>query len=193
MNGNIYYRLDIAAEIRNIFDRIDTLKDRTTYSEAIYNHPYTLSSVNWLYNDGIDKVFSQEYLDLELEVGLENWLLVLNHVIYQWLKSKGLDVVYNKFLNIAPVWSYLRHAMLSEYDFPPWYPNKASEEVLDKAIHENGLSQLFPKTFELLNHAYKLEPTPFPFIETKNISKDGISIPVSIHLDPLFLTITFIH
>lgn len=158
--------------------------------ERILNHDYILTSVNWLHNLTVDKTFTEEYKSLRLEQDTWSWYATLNMLIAAWLKRKGIWVFDQRIYSTIDVISYWKQF------YSVHHPSDGGEyESLDKvfeAAKQEKLGTLFPNTIKHLDEVHDLDPMTSDFIKTSN-KHDGVRIPVSFVIDPLFLTITFIH
>lgn len=149
----------------------------------IKDHQYKLTSVNWFTNLGINHIYHEELLKLDIHLSRWNYLKVLEMIIGYWLTKYRQMWVFNN---------------LGRY---PLNADKLMDEIsrevtlggLEELALTNTLEEVFPETIKALNGAYEMSDTSTYFLDERNIDKNGLVIPITFVIDPIYLSIIFAH
>lgn len=197
----IFYVPDIEKEIKDVFmyghqlieNPVGTSMDKTVQEalgEYIINHKFTLSSFNWLVNLGIDKIYSEEFHRGGFTKDTRSWYIGINIIVNYWLERLGCFVISNKQYHTPDSIN-----LLVQYGRNLKQDTSTGKEIemLISAIKSGHVENFFSKTLSALNKAYQNDIELCRFIEERNQNDIGIKLPVSFVIDPIYLTITFIH
>ena len=157
----------------------------------IKDHQYKLTSVNWFTNLGINHVYHEELLKLDIYLSRWNYLKVLEMIIGYWLTKYRQMWVFNNLgrypLNANNLMDEIKH----------YQEDEISREVtlggLEELALTNTLEEVFPETIKALNAAYEMSDTSTYFLDERNIDKNGLVIPITFVIDPIYLSIIFAH
>lgn len=128
-------------------------------------HQYKLSSVNWFHNFGIDCIMYDELRYHEGDILFSDHQIYL--MIYQTIRYWLTDV--KKF----------------------WVIDSVNMESL--MIKNLNHGKYLPATLKAIDEAYRLERGLLPWMGSRNLFYNDQQIPISFWVDPVLLTITFIH
>lgn len=157
----------------------------------IKDHQYKLTSVNWFTNLGINHIYHEELLKLDIHLSRWNYLKVLEMIIGYWLTKYRQMWVFN---NLG---TYAIYANKLMNEIKKYQEDEISREVtlggLEELALTNTLEEVFPETIKALNDAYEMSDTSTYFLDERNIDKNGLVIPVTFVIDPIYLSIIFAH
>lgn len=157
----------------------------------IKDHQYKLTSVNWFTNLGINHIYHEELLKLDIHLSRWNYLKVLEMIIGYWLTKYRQMWVFN---NLG---RYPLNANNLMDEIKKCQEDEISREVTLGSLEElaltNTLEEVFPETIKALNDAYEMSDTSTYFLDERNIDKNGLVIPVTFVIDPIYLSIIFAH
>ena len=157
----------------------------------IKDYQYKLTSVNWFTNFGINHIYHKELLKLDIHLSRWNYLKVLEMIVGYWLTKYRQMWVFN---NLGRYTIYANKLMdeIKEYK-----EDEISREVtlggLEELALTNTLEEVFPETIKALNDAYEMSDTSTYFLDERNIDKNGLVIPITFVIDPIYLSIIFAH
>lgn len=157
----------------------------------IKDHQYKLTSVNWFTNLGINHIYHKELLKLDIHLSRWNYLKVLEMIVGYWLTKYRQMWVFNNLgrypLNANKLMDEIKH----------YQEDEISREVtlggLEELALTNTLEEVFPETIKALNAAYEMSDTSTYFLDERNIDKNGLVIPITFVIDPIYLSIIFAH
>lgn len=157
----------------------------------IQDHQYKLTSVNWFTNLGINHIYHEELLKLDIHLSRWNYLKVLEIIIGYWL-TKYLQMWVFKNLERYPL-----NANNLMDEIKKCQEDEISREVTLDGLEElaltNTLEEVFPETIKALNYAYEMSDTSTYFLNERNIDENGWVVPVTFVIDPIYLSIIFAH
>lgn len=160
----------------------------------IKDHQYKLTSVNWFTNLGINHVYHEELLKLDIYLSRWNYLKVLEMIIGYWLTKYRQMWVFNNLgrypLNANNLMDEIKHYQEDEKDEISY---KVTLGGLEELALTNTLEEVFPETIKALNAAYEMSDTSTYFLDERNIDKNGLVIPITFVIDPIYLSIIFAH
>lgn len=160
----------------------------------IKDHQYKLTSVNWFTNLGINHVYHEELLKLDIYLSRWNYLKVLEMIIGYWLTKYRQMWVFNNLgrypLNANKLMGEIKHYQEDEKDEISY---KVTLGGLEELALTNTLEEVFPETIKALNDAYEMSDTSTYFLDERNIDKNGLVIPITFVIDPIYLSIIFAH
>ena len=160
----------------------------------IKNHQYKLTSVNWFTNLGINHVYHEELLKLNIYLSRWNYLKVLEMIVGYWLTKYRQMWVFNNLgrypLNANKLMDEIKHYQEDEKDEISY---KVTLGGLEELALTNTLEEVFPETIKALNDAYEMSDTSTYFLDERNIDKNGLVIPITFVIDPIYLSIIFAH
>ena len=157
----------------------------------IKDHQYKLTSVNWFTNFGINHIYHKELLKLDIHLSRWNYLKVLEMIIGYWLTKYRQMWVFN---NLG---RYSLNANNLMDEIKQYQGDEINREVTLAGLEElaltNTLEEVFPETIKALNDAYEMSDTSTYFLDERNIDKNGLVIPITFVIDPIYLSIIFAH
>lgn len=157
----------------------------------IKDHQYKLTSVNWFTNLGINHVYHEELLKLDIYLSRWNYLKVLEMIIGYWLTKYRQMWVFNNLgrypLNANKLMDEIKHYQEDEIN------RTVTLGGLEELALTNILEEVFPETIKALNAAYEMSDTSTYFLDERNIDKNGLVIPITFVIDPIYLSIIFAH
>lgn len=160
----------------------------------IKDHQYKLTSVNWFTNLGINHVYHEELLKLDIYLSRWNYLKVLEMIVGYWLTKYRQMWVFNNLgrypLNANKLMDEIKHYQEDEKDEISY---KVTLGGLEELALTNTLEEVFPETIKALNAAYEMSDTSTYFLDERNIDKNGLVIPITFVIDPIYLSIIFAH
>lgn len=160
----------------------------------IKDHQYKLTSVNWFTNLGINHVYHEELLKLDIYLSRWNYLKVLEMIVGYWLTKYRQMWVFNNLgrypLNANKLMDEIKHYQEDEKDEISY---KVTLGGLEELALTNTLEEVFPETIKALNDAYEMSDTSTYFLDERNIDKNGLVIPITFVIDPIYLSIIFAH
>lgn len=160
----------------------------------IKDHQYKLTSVNWFTNLGIIHVYHEELLKLDIYLSRWNYLKVLEMIVGYWLTKYRQMWVFNNLgrypLNANKLMDEIKHYQEDEKDEISY---KVTLGGLEELALTNTLEEVFPETIKALNDAYEMSDTSTYFLDERNIDKNGLVIPITFVIDPIYLSIIFAH
>lgn len=160
----------------------------------IKDHQYKLTSVNWFTNLGINHVYHEELLKLDIYLSRWNYLKVLEMIVGYWLTKYRQMWVFNNLgrypLNANKLMDEIKHYQEDEKDEISY---KVTLGGLEELALTNTLEEVFPETIKALNVAYEMSDTSTYFLDERNIDKNGLVIPITFVIDPIYLSIIFAH
>lgn len=160
----------------------------------IKDHQYKLTSVNWFTNLGINHVYHEELLKLDIYLSRWNYLKVLEMIVGYWLTKYRQMWVFNNLcrypLNANKLIDEIKHYQEDEKDEISY---KVTLGGLEELALTNTLEEVFPETIKALNDAYEMSDTSTYFLDERNIDKNGLVIPITFVIDPIYLSIIFAH
>lgn len=160
----------------------------------IKDHQYKLTSVNWFTNLGINHVYHEELLKLGIYLSRWNYLKVLEMIVGYWLTKYRQMWVFNNLgrypLNANKLMDEIKHYQEDEKDEISY---KVTLGGLEELALTNTLEEVFPETIKALNDAYEMSDTSTYFLDERNIDKNGLVIPITFVIDPIYLSIIFAH
>lgn len=160
----------------------------------IKDHQYKLTSVNWFTNLGINHVYHEELLKLDIYLSRWNYLKVLEMIVGYWLTKYRQMWVFNNLgrypLNANKLMDEIKHYQEDEKDEISY---KVTLGGLEELALTNTLEEVFPETIKALNAAYEMSDTSTYFLDERNIDKNGLVIPITFMIDPIYLSIIFAH
>lgn len=177
--------------LSDIFRYADNLREYNKQIEDTYEdmlkRKWTLSSVNWIHNNDIVAIYNKEFKQAGFSNRLWDWYYGFVILLTHWLETTmGMWVVKNNIYQILDTISLMREAYNVKETINQDKPN-LTDCSLDTIIVS------FPNTLEAINRSYLNEENK-PFAKfPRNINQEGNKIPMSFIIDPIFLTITFIH
>ena len=165
-----------------------------TIASNIKDHQYKLTSVNWFTNLGINHVYHEELLKLDIYLSRWNYLKVLEMIVGYWLTKYRQMWVFNNLgrypLNANKLMDEIKHYQEDEKDEISY---KVTLGGLEELALTNTLEEVFPETIKALNAAYEMSDTSTYFLDERNIDKNGLVIPITFVIDPIYLSIIFAH
>lgn len=160
----------------------------------IKDYQYKLTSVNWFTNLGINHVYHEELLKLDIYLSRWNYLKVLEMIVGYWLTKYRQMWVFNNLgrypLNANKLMDEIKHYQEDEKDEISY---KVTLGGLEELALTNTLEEVFPETIKALNDAYEMSDTSTYFLDERNIDKNGLVIPITFVIDPIYLSIIFAH
>lgn len=160
----------------------------------IKDHQYKLTSVNWFTNLGINHVYHEELLKLDIYLSRWNYLKVLEMIVGYWLTKYRQMWVFNNLdrypLNANKLMDEIKHYQEDEKDEISY---KVTLGGLEELALTNTLEEVFPETIKALNAAYEMSDKSTYFLDERNIDKNGLVIPITFVIDPIYLSIIFAH
>ena len=157
----------------------------------IKDHQYKLTSVNWFTNLGINNIYHEELLKLDIHLSRWNYLKVLEMIIGYWLTKYRQMWVFNNLgrypLNANDLMDEIKQCKDDEIN------REVTLGGLEELALTNTLEEVFPETIKALNDAYEMSDTSTYFLDERNIDKNGLVIPVTFVIDPIYLSIIFAH
>lgn len=158
----------------------------------IKDHQYKLTSVNWFTNLGINHIYHEELLKLDIHLSRWNYLKVLQMIIGYWLTKYRQMWVFNNLGKYAIYANKLMNEIKKCND-----DDEINREVtlggLEELALTNTLEEVFPETIKALNDAYEMSDSSTYFLDERNIDKNGLVIPITFVIDPIYLSIIFAH
>lgn len=158
----------------------------------IKDHEYKLTSVNWFTNLGINHIYHEELLKLDIHLSRWNYLKVLQMIIGYWLTKYRQMWVFNNLGTYAIYANKLMNEIKKCKD-----DDEINREVtlggLEELALTNTLEEVFPETIKALNDAYEMSDSSTYFLDERNIDKNGLVIPITFVIDPIYLSIIFAH
>lgn len=196
-----FFALDIDKAIQDVFqyghqlleNPIGSVTEKTSQEllgEYITNHRFTLSSFNWIYNLGINKIYEEEFERSGFKRDVWSWYAGLNIILNYWLERMECWVIVNKQYQIIDTVN-----LLMAFDKNLTGHTEVGKDIsmLISAIQSGHVENFFSKTISALEKAYQEDIQYCPFIQDKNINNEGVKLPITFVIDPFYLTITFIH
>ena len=160
----------------------------------IKDYQYKLTSVNWFTNLGINHVYHEELLKLDIYLSRWNYLKVLEMIVGYWLTKYRQMWVFNNLgrypLNANKLMDEIKHYQEDEKDEISY---KVTLGGLEELALTNTLEEVFPETIKASNAAYEMSDTSTYFLDERNIDKNGLVIPITFVIDPIYLSIIFAH
>lgn len=160
----------------------------------IKDYQYKLTSVNWFTNLGINHIYHEELLKLDIYLSRWNYLKVLEMIVGYWLTKYRQMWVFNNLgrypLNANKLMDEIKHYQEDEKDEISY---KVTLGGLEELALTNTLEEVFPETIKALNDAYEMSDTSTYFLDERNIDKNGLVIPITFVIDPIYLSIIFAH
>lgn len=157
----------------------------------IKDYQYKLTSVNWFTNLGINHIYHEELLKLDIYLSRWNYLKVLEMIIGYWLTKYRQMWVFNNLgrypLNANKLIDEIKHYQEDEINY------NVTLGGLEELALTNTLEEVFPETIKALNDAYEMSDTSTYFLDERNIDKNGLVIPITFVIDPIYLSIIFAH
>lgn len=157
----------------------------------IKDYQYKLTSVNWFTNLGINHVYHEELLKLDIYLSRWNYLKVLEMIVGYWLTKYRQMWVFNNLgrypLNANNLMDEIKKYQEDEISY------KVTLGGLEELALTNTLEEVFPETIKALNDAYEMSDTSTYFLDERNIDKNGLVIPITFVIDPIYLSIIFAH
>lgn len=158
----------------------------------IKDHQYKLTSVNWFTNLGINHIYHEELLKLDIHLSRWNYLKVLQMIIGYWLTKYRQMWVFNNLGTYAIYANKLMNEIKKCND-----DDEINREVtlggLEELALTNTLEEVFPETIKALNDAYEMSDSSTYFLDERNIDKNGLVIPITFVIDPIYFSIIFAH
>lgn len=196
-----FFALDIDKIIQDVFqyghqlieNPIGSVTEKTSQEilgEYIVSHRFTLSSFNWIYNLGINKIYEEEFERSGFKRDAWSWYAGLNIILTYWLERIGCWVIVNKQYQIIDTVSLLLNF---DKNLTGYTDVGKDISMLVSAIKSGHVENFFSKTISALEKAYQEDIQYCRFIQDKNIGNEGVKLPITFVIDPFYLTITFIH
>ena len=115
-------------------------------------------------------------------------------IVGYWLTKYRQMWVFNNLgrypLNANKLMDEIKHYQEDEKDEISY---KVTLGGLEELALTNTLEEVFPETIKALNDAYEMSDTSTYFLDERNIDKNGLVIPITFVIDPIYLSIIFAH